>query len=253
LEQTAQSYGFLRRYADMAGAFERALAAPLREPTSRIGRALVDLDWRGDTEPANEAIQAVLTEDPSAVDAIADQWLYLALCRRDFSEAARALASIPPEGIVPYNVRMSQTFCQGMTARAEGDVAASELAFASARAEMAKLVDQNADYAEALSVLAMVDAALGQKEDAITEGRRAAELALAKDALTAAEILRNLAITYAWAGEKGLALQQLEEVVEMPGPISYGQLRLHPWWEALHDDPRFEKIMEEAKKPVALS
>jgi len=252
LEQTAQSYGFLRRYADMAGAFDRALAAPLREPTSRIGRALVDLESRADTEPANGAIQAVLTEDPSAVDAIADQWLYLALCRRDFAEAARALASIPPEGIVPYNVRMSQTFCQGMTARAQGDIATSELAFSSARAEMANLVGQNADYAEALSVLAMIDAALGRKEDATTEGRRAAELALAKDALTAAEILRNLAITYAWAGEKDLALKQLEEVVKMPGPVSYGQLRLHPWWDPLRDDPRFETIMEEAKKPVAL-
>jgi hypothetical protein len=67
-----------------------------------------------------------------------------------------------------------------------------------------------------------------------------------------AELLRNLAIIYAWTGEKDLALKQLEELLPLYGPISYGQLRLHPWWDQLRDDPRFEKIIEEAKKPVAL-
>jgi hypothetical protein len=45
---------------------------------------------------------------------------------------------------------------------------------------------------------------------------------------------------------------QLEEVVRIPSPVSYGQLRLHPWWDPLRDDPRFEKLVEEAKKPVAM-
>jgi TolB-like protein/Tfp pilus assembly protein PilF len=253
LEQAALGYALLRRYADVASAFDRALAAPLRQPTSRVGRALVELDSRADTEPANEAIKAVLTDDPSAVDAIADQWLYCALCRRDFAEAARALASIPPEGICPYNVRMSRSFCQGVVARAQGDAPAAASGFIAARDEMAKLVNDQPDYPEGLSILGMIDAALGQKESAFEEGRRAAELAAAKDANTGAEILRNLAITYAWAGEKELALKQLEEVIRIPSPISYGQLRLHPWWDPLRDDPRFERLAVQAKEPVALN
>jgi len=71
-----------------------------------------------------------------------------------------------------------------------------------------------------------------------------------KDAVTGAEILRNLAITYGWAGENDLALQQLEAVVRIPGPISYGQLRLHPWWDPLRDDTRFERLMSQAREPV---
>ena len=236
----------------MAGAFDRAVHAPSREPTSRVGRALVDLESRAETQSAHEAVHAILVEDPAAVDAVAEQWLYVALCRRDFAETARALASIPHEGIVPYSVRMSRSFCQGLVARARSDADAAASAFRSARLEMASLVDQQPDYAEGLSVLGMIDAALGAKEEAIAEGRRAVELAFSKDYLAGAEILRNLAITYAWAGEKELALKELEEVVEMPGPVSYGQLRLHPWWDPLRDDPRFDKIMEEAKKPVAL-
>jgi hypothetical protein len=44
----------------------------------------------------------------------------------------------------------------------------------------------------------------------------------------------------------------LEELLPLYTPISYGQLCLHPWWDPLRDDPRFEKIVEEAKQPVAL-
>jgi serine/threonine-protein kinase len=99
----------------------------------------------------------------------------------------------------------------------------------------------------------LVDAALGRKEDALREGRRAVELLpVTQDAMTGAELLRNLAIIYAWTGEKDLGLKQLENLLPLYGPISYGQLRLHPWWDPLRGDPRFEKVMEEAKKPVAL-
>ena len=99
----------------------------------------------------------------------------------------------------------------------------------------------------------MIDAALGRKEDALREGRWAAELLpVTKDALAGAEVLANLAVTYAWAGEKDLAIKLLEELVRIPSPVTYGQLRLHPFWDPLRGDPRFEKIVEEAKKPVAL-
>jgi hypothetical protein len=69
-----------------------------------------------------------------------------------------------------------------------------------------------------------------------------------KDAVTGAELLRNLAIIYAWTGEKDLAIKQLEKLLPLYSQISYGQLRLHPWWDPLRDDPRFAKIVEEAKE-----
>jgi TolB-like protein len=253
LQQISHTYQFLRRYLDMAGALDRAIAASPGDATSRVARALVDLESHGETQPAGEAIHTVVAGDPSAVDAIAEQWFYLALCRRDATETARALASMPPEGTVPVNVRMPKNFCEGIAARTRGAASAAEAAFASARAEMAKLVDEQPNYAEALSVLGMSEAGLGNRHDALAHSRRAVELfPVTKDAMTGAEILRNLAITYAWAGENDLAIKQLEDVVQIPSPISYGQLRLHPWWDPLRDDPRFEQLVAESQKPVAL-
>ena len=75
---------------------------------------------------------------------------------------------------------------------------------------------------------------------------------MSKDAVTGAEIRRNLAITYAWAGEKDLAIQELEELIQIPVPISYGQLRLHPWWDPLRDHARFGDLLDQFRKPVAI-
>ena len=253
-QQITQTYVYLRRYSDAVRTLDRALAVAPEDATTRVARALVELDWHAETQPAYGTIQEVVTEDPSAADAIAEQWFYLALCRRDWTETGRALASIPPEGIIPVNVRMPRHFCEGVATRARGDTSAAETAFTAAREEMDRLVREQPDYAEALSVLGMVDAALGRNEEALQAARRAAELfPVAKDAVLGAEILRNLAITLVWVGEKDLALDQLEEVVRIYSPISYGQLRLHPWWDPLRDDSRFERLITQAREPVQIN
>jgi serine/threonine-protein kinase len=253
LQQTAQTYWLLRRFPDMKRFLDRTLAAAPADPATRVTRALIDLESHADTEPAFEKIQHILTEDPSAVDALSEQWFYVALCRRDASEMARALASVSQQGIVPFGVRMPRPFCEGLAARARGDSAVSETAFTAARVEIDNVLHHQSNYAEALSVRGMCDAALGHKEEAVRAGRHAVDLLpVTKDAFTGAELLRDLAIIYAWIGEKDLATKQLEELLSQCGPISYGQLRLHPWWDPLRDHPRFEKIVEEAKKPVAL-
>jgi TolB-like protein/Flp pilus assembly protein TadD len=253
LQQTAGAYQMLRRFSDSARTLDRALAALPGDANTRVARALVDLEWHADTQPGYDAIEDVVSADPSAVDEIAEQWFYLALCRRDFAEVTRALASVPPEGIIPVNVRMPRHFCEGLAARAQGDVATAERAFTAARAEMEAMLREQPEYAEALCVLGMSDAALGRKEEALAEGRRAVELCpISKDAVLGAELLRNLAVIHAWTGEKDLALKQLEDALQIPSPISYGQLRLFPWWDPLREDPRFERLVSEVREPVQI-
>jgi TolB-like protein/Tfp pilus assembly protein PilF/tRNA A-37 threonylcarbamoyl transferase component Bud32 len=249
----ARTYLFLRRFPDMARALDRALAVAPGDPSTRLARALVDLESRADTQSGHEAIHSIVTDDPNVAASIAEQWLDVALCRRDAAETARALASLSPEGMQRFNVAMPRSFCEGLAARAGNDATGAKTAFTAARVEMEKIVREQPDYAQALCTLGMIDAALGRKEDALREGRRAVELLpVTKDAYTGAEVLTNLAITYAWAGEKDLAIKQLEEVLRIPSPVSYGQLRLHPFWDPLRGDPRFEKLVEESKQPVAL-
>jgi hypothetical protein len=51
------------------------------------------------------------------------------------------------------------------------------------------------------------------------------------------------AMVAAWAGDKNLACQQLDIAIRYPSSLSYGQLKLLPFWDPLRGDPRFEKII----------
>ena len=93
--------------------------------------------------------------------------------------------------------------------------------------------------------LACLTPVLGNKEDAIREGERAVELTpVSKNAIEGATLVRYLAVIYAWAGDKDRAIQRLAETTYLPGShISYGYLHLHPLWDPLRGDPRFEAIV----------
>jgi serine/threonine protein kinase/tetratricopeptide (TPR) repeat protein len=243
--RAAINYAWLRRFSEAAAWMDRAVAAEPGNPAMRFGRALADLYSRADTQPAYEAVQSIVTKDPSGMDVVADMWFDLALCRRDPTEIARALASLPPG---------QHSFWEGWAARVRNDSSAAETAFTAARVGAGQTVREQPDNTEALSILGMIDAALGRKEDALREGRRAVELLpVTKDAFLGAKLLENLAVIYAWVGEKDLAIKQLEELLPIPtDEISYGKLRLHPYWDPLRGDPRFEKLIEESKKQVVV-
>jgi TolB-like protein/Flp pilus assembly protein TadD len=252
LHQVAGTYQVLRRYNNLMATFDRALAVEPSDAVARVARGLADLDSNATVGQAQTAVQEVLANNKGDAVRIVDRWFNIALCARDTNDAKRALASMLQEGITwGANVRTPKSFCEGLAARVSGDKEAAMNAFTDAREEMETVVKKQPDYAEAISVLGMIDAGLGRKEDAIREGRRAVELLpVTKDVMTGPELLRNLALIYAWTGEKELALDQIAAALQGPGHITYGQLRLHPWWDAIRDDPRFESLVEEAKKPV---
>jgi hypothetical protein len=54
---------------------------------------------------------------------------------------------------------------------------------------------------------------------------------------------KYLAMTAAWLGEKDLAFEQLTFVLSRPNDLSYGELKLMPWWDPLRGDPRLENIV----------
>jgi TolB-like protein/Flp pilus assembly protein TadD len=254
LHQVAGSYQVLRRYNDLMATFDRALAVTPNDSVARVARGLAELDSKATVQPAQMAVQQVLAKNSGDGAKIVDRWFNIALCARDRDDAKRALASMLQEGITwGANVLTPRSFCEGLADRVFGENEAAKNAFATAREEMETVLKKQPDYPEALSALGMIDAGLGRKEDAIREGRRAVELLpVTKDVMTGSELLRNLALIYAWTGEKELALNQIAAALQGPGHITYGQLRLHPWWDAIRDDPRFEQLVEEAKKPVEI-
>ncbi len=244
LQQLSFTYELQRRYRDLAAVLDRALKLVPSDPDTRVVRALIDLAERADPRPAHATIEAVVAEDPAAARTIAERWLYIAMCERDNFGVSRALALVPPEGTSVGNIWLPRAYFEAVAARARGDATVARAAFTTARAEVERTAREQPDYAQGLTVLGLIDAGLGRKDDAIREGRRAVELVpVSKDAIDGTDFILNLAVIYAWTGEKDLALKQLAEAAQLPGSLNYGWLRLHPDWDPLRGDPRFEKIV----------
>src|SRR5204863_1839117 len=167
---------------------------------------------------------------------------------RDSAAAERALVALGDNPSWGDNtVQLSRSFGEGLVARMMKDEARSHAAFSKARLEQEKIVQAQPDYGPPLCVLGLIDAALGRKEEALREGRRAIELLpVEKDSTQGSQMLVYFAIIAAWAGEKDTALQYFAANAQSTGGwyvATYGALKLLPFWDPLRGDPRFEKIV----------
>jgi serine/threonine protein kinase/tetratricopeptide (TPR) repeat protein len=245
LDQITLTYEALGRYKEMAETLDRVLAIAPKDVRSRVRRALVDLERRADVGPFETTIEAILADDTNAALGFVNPWLLIALRERNSVAAQHALSKMGSGGCFDENIPFPDRWCEGLAGFVRGDRSAARVAFDSARKELAEEVHNQPDYAAALCALGVVDAVLGNKEDAIREGERAVELTpVSKNAIEGATLVRYLAVIYAWAGDKDRAVQRLAETTYLPGShISYGYLRLHPLWDPLRGDPRFEAIV----------
>jgi len=248
LQQIAISYQGLGRYADAIAALDRALSIVPDNVETQAARALYELFWKADTRPLHQTIDSVLAQGPSAIAPAADVWFMCALAEHDSAAAERALVALGDNASWGEGaIFLSHGFGEGLLARMTKNEARARIAFEAARAQQEKRVQAQPDYGPTLCVLAMIDAGLGRKEQALEEGRRAIALTpLEKDVTNGSDVIQYFAITAAWAGEKELALQQLETGLRAPAAsqvLSYGALKLLPFWDPLRGDPRFEKIV----------
>jgi TolB-like protein/DNA-binding winged helix-turn-helix (wHTH) protein/Flp pilus assembly protein TadD len=245
LSAIADSYRDLRRYAEAEAAYNRALAIEPNDIKTKVRHANVKLDWKADTRPLHELVDSIRKTSPAAIPDIADAWLLYALGERDPTAANDALMASGENTPLQNDVfRFNRPFMEGLIARMTNDDKKAQSAFLAARAEQEKVIQEQPTFAPPLVVLGLIDAALGRREEALREGRRAIELfPVAKDSIKGPLIIGYFAMIAAWLGDKDLACEQLASAIRYPGPLSYGELKLLPFWDPLRGDPRFEQIL----------
>jgi TolB-like protein/Tfp pilus assembly protein PilF len=237
-----QIYFEMRRYSEL----EQFIRKQAASGGPRVGALEDPFNWLARMKLAQGdpvAAQSLLEQLP--VEYSPGEWTWdarykTALYLRDYDAANRVIAATPASN--------AKDAFGGEIARARGDKQKAQAAFAAAREKMEAqqgdkpTVDRAAD-------LGKLDAGLGRKEEAIREAQHAVELqSIAKDSLNGPTWVANLALVYAWTGERDRALEQLEKVATLPGyAATYGDLRLNPCWDDLRGDKRFDKIVAAAK------
>ena len=247
----SQTYRFLRRYNE----FDRSMAEVIAltpakaRYASQITRVEGLLDHSGDLQPYHAfvtgQVDAHLIDDETATE---DELLY-DLWNRDTAALLRVVARAPQTAFRFGGVHYPGAWYKALGARMLGDQKVAAAAFQEARVELEKQTLARPGDGNLLSVLAIADAGIGNKERAVQEALRACELTtFATNNLYAPTVRCSLAVVYAWTGQNDLAFAELSKLVDRPAGSNvifqptYGDLRLNPLWDPLRDDPRFAEL-----------
>ena len=250
-----QIYFEMRRYSELEQFIKKQAAsggprtAPLEDPFNWLPMTKLA---QGDPVAAQSLLDQVPPEYDTSGSAIWDVRFKAALYLRDYDAANRVIAATPANSVETGSGETGSGWAYGQVARARGDKQKALAAFAAARQKMEAQRGDKPKDVDYFAGVAQLDAGLGRKEEAIHEARQAVELLpIAKDSLNGPIMVANLALVYAWTGERDLALEQLEKVATLPASwhdvVTYGDLLLNPCWDDLRGDPRFDKIVAAAK------
>jgi TolB-like protein/class 3 adenylate cyclase/Tfp pilus assembly protein PilF len=238
-------FDLLRRYDDKGQLFDRAIAInPAQTNYWQLLRAETELE-KGDLPKAHklfDQLPAAYDPDGSATAARISLLLY-----EGNAEGARAaLEACKHEELIDNTGSLlPRSFFAGQIARAQANRAQAIVVFNVARDEVGQKLRDDPDNGLLRGVLSVINAGLGRKEEALSEGKRAVELRpMSKDAVDGPVALTRLAMAYTWVGENDPAIEQLANLARIPGGPDYGQLKFDPAWAALRGDARFVKIVE---------
>jgi tetratricopeptide (TPR) repeat protein len=206
-------------------------------------RGMADLNRSADPRRLQKVLAA---EWPSArnQEHVVATRLWLALLLRDHAAADKILAAYPKPEFRAAGYVVPRELYEGIIARGLGNDERARAAFSKAREAAARIAEAQPKDGKALMVLAMIDARLGQDDAARRQAEHAVRLLpVSKDAPAGVEVLVDLAEIYARIGEKGRALDILEEAAKLPLGLHYGFLKLDETWDPLRAEPRFEKLL----------
>ena len=243
-------YRALRRYGDAHRASDHLIHLDIAGVFQPLWRAMEPLEERADLGPLRETLDSVKPADDADADLRNRFRIIYSYFARDPDGITRAVAAAKQRRVLMFGFAYPTIWFEALAARMRGDSDA-RAAFERARASVEPLVAANPGQGRMLGLLALIDAGLGRKDDAVREGLRACELTpVSKSAVNAPVVACQLAAVYAWTDQPDLALALLEQWADKPAGVdlmyqpTYGDLRLNPMWDPLRGNARFAALLQ---------
>jgi serine/threonine-protein kinase len=256
LDQLGLTYAALRRYADADQAFSRSVSVAPDPADERVTHAINTVRWKGDPGPLREALLA-LTPDTDAYIGNAVSFYQDRLWARDYAAAVKVAESDRAGAWLDQaNIGLPRELYLAWASQMSGENGKAGEAFSRVKTSVTEALAQRPDAAELHLALGLADAGLGVKDDALREGRRAAELLPpGRDNISGSGMLVWLAQIELSVGEQHAAFDHLREALALPsgGSISAAVLRLDPAWDRLRKDPRFDALLKQGESEVMVT
>ncbi len=247
-QNLAMSYQVQRDFDAANKAVDRGLnVAP-----QRIGlwetKAKLAVAEKGDLSVSEQAFESVksMPLDTEAKIRVAGARADVFLLERKYQEGLNAAEGISDDllSTVPIAI-CGKYYLIGFARRALHDEAGSRVAFLKAKDSAEEDLKKSPDLPELRILRAKILAYLGEKDAALAEAQRAADLLPeSKDAFGGPDITAGVAEVYCIAGENGRAIELLDGLLDRPSNVTVPILKLNPAWDPLRNDPRFQALLE---------
>jgi len=203
---------------------------------------------KGDLSVAEQAFQSVKSMPMSNEDKlrIAGARADVFLLERKYKEGLREAESLPDDVLTSIPAALcGKYYLIGFARKALQDETGARVAFLKAKDLVEAQLKQSPDAADMHIQLAKILAYLGQKNAALAEAQRAAELRPeSKDAFGGPEITAGVAEVYCIVGENGRAIEVLDGLLSRPSGVTVPLLKLSPAWDPLRNDPQFQALID---------
>ena len=239
------TYMALRNFETADKVLDRAIVASPESFQAHALKPFMALLWKGDLSAAEKVFSSNPPEtDPNGLMTWGHAWI-LTLTRK-FPEALQVLERFRGETMYTTTTAPSpKAYLEGMIHLLQGDKTKAYAELEHARLISEKLLREAPGSSARHSQHGLILAALGQKEEAIAEGRRAVELLPeSQDAMDGPQGTAALAEIYAWTGESDEAFRLLDHLLGVPNTLTVPMLKLDPAWDPLRKDPRFQALID---------
>jgi serine/threonine-protein kinase len=171
---------------------------------------------------------------------------WVLILQRRFSEALAIAQKFSGQALRTESTAPApKSWLTGTAHFLQGDKETAQTEFAQALVVSEKLLNEAPQDPARHAQHGLILAALGRKEEAIAEGKRAVELLPeSQDAFDGPQATATLAKIYAWTGEFDEAFRLLDHLVKIPNGVAVPILKLDPEWDPLRKDPRFQALIE---------
>jgi TolB-like protein/Flp pilus assembly protein TadD len=245
LSNLAYSYMAQRNFETADKVANRVIAAAPQSLQAAALKGLVAAEWKGDLSVFEKQFSLVSPEtDPAGLMTWARVWVLT--LQRKFPEALQVLQKFRGETLATNTTApCPKAFLEGFIYMLQGDEAKARTALEHARVVSEQLLREAPDDPNRHAQHGVVLVALGQKEEAINEGKRAIELLPeSQDAFDGPQIAAALAQIYAWTGESDEAFRRLDHLFAIPNGLTVPMFKLDPAWDPLRKDPRFQALID---------
>jgi TolB-like protein/Flp pilus assembly protein TadD len=237
----------MRRFDDALEYLDRSIVLAPEDRSPYIYKVMVYAIGLGDLEKSRAALEAM----PQRMDYVSGYfWLLQHLLERNYQTALESIASIPLEIFGTQTEIETKQGLRGLIYYLMGEKELSREAYKAALETLTKEAEKGPEDFRLHIALGRVHAGLGNKEQAIKEGKRGVELLpVSKNALHGPKQAWHLAIIYSMVGEQDSAFDQLEYLLSIACPFSVDYFRISPELDLLRDNPRFKRILEKGNSP----